>query len=207
MTTLTPVKYITQQELLDALPRTMYGEKGNAAPGTQLGHTMPVDLPFWLGVSKPFNKVTLKRKKKKKQGGVCIHIFLPYKAYLTTSSTFPYNGEMNRCRACQRPMCTANYGEKNKMRFGSATVRLRLDFVHLEASWSPSRRPCFWSSVNWSRGGLLVSAGSKLESLLLGSVDHEKTLSLSSLLGQSWLVTSEAPMTQGLNPAALLSLR
>lgn len=46
MTTLTSVKYITQQELLDVLPRTMYGEKGNAAPEPQLGHTMPVGLPF-----------------------------------------------------------------------------------------------------------------------------------------------------------------
>lgn len=31
MTTLTPVKYITQQELLDVLPRTMYEEKGKSA--------------------------------------------------------------------------------------------------------------------------------------------------------------------------------
>lgn len=46
MTTLTSVKYITQQELLDVLPRTMYEEKGNAAPEPQLGHTMPVGLPF-----------------------------------------------------------------------------------------------------------------------------------------------------------------
>lgn len=46
MTTLTSVKYITQQELLDVLPRTMYGERENAAPGPQLGRTMPVGLPF-----------------------------------------------------------------------------------------------------------------------------------------------------------------
>lgn len=150
MTTLTSVKHITQQELSDVLPRTMYGEKGNAAPGPQLGHTMPVGLPFWLGVSKPFNLVRLKRSKR--QGRASIHIFLPYKAYLThSSSTLPYNGQMKHCCACQRPnvYCRLYMEGKNEMRFGSATVRSWLDFMYLKASWSPSRQPRIWSSVNW----------------------------------------------------------
>lgn len=150
MTTLTSVKYITQQELLDVLPRTMYGEKGNAAPGPQLGHTMPVGLPFWLGVSKPFNLVRLKGKKDRVE-----FLFISFRLIKPTwqhsGSTLPYNGEMNHYGACQRPNvhCRLYVEEKIEMRFGSATVRLRLDFVYLEASWSPSRRPLFWSSVNW----------------------------------------------------------
>lgn len=68
-----------------------------------------------------------------------------------SGSTLPYNGEMNHYGACQRPnvYCRLYMEEKIEMRFGSATVRLRLDFVHLEASWSPSRRSLVWSSVNW----------------------------------------------------------
>lgn len=103
----------------------------------------------------------------------------------------------------------------HEMRLGSATVRLWLDSVDLKASWIPSRcphLPAFWSLCELEMRGVLLprsAAGSKLESLLQGSLDHEKTpvnLSLSSLLGQSWPVTSEAPLTQGLNPAALHSL-
>lgn len=168
MSTLTSVKYITQQELLDVLPRTMYGERGNAAPGPQLGHTMPVGLPFWLGVSKPFNLVRLKRKKKTGWSFYSYLFSLIKPTWQHSGSTLPYNGEVNHYGACQRPnvYCRLYVEEKNEMRFGSATVRLRLDFVYLEASWSPSRLLLFWSSVNWRWGALPPSAGSKLESLL-----------------------------------------
>jgi len=81
MTTLTSVKCTAQQEILDMRHRTIYRGKSNVAPVPQLGHAMPVGLPFWLGVSKPFNVVEKKKKlKRKKNSGVSFHIFLSYKA-------------------------------------------------------------------------------------------------------------------------------
>ena len=78
---------------------------------------------------------------------------------------------MNHYGGCQRPnvYCRLYVEKKNEMRFGSVTVRLRLDFVYLEASWSPSRLPpLFWSSVNWRWGALPLSGGSKLGVLAVG---------------------------------------
>lgn len=202
MTTLTSVKYITQQELLDVLPRTMYGEKESGAPGPQLGHTMPVGLPFWLGVNKPFNLVKLKRKKKHTR--LNDDSILPWQH---CSWTLPYNDY----RARQKPkVCCRLYKEENNdKRFGSATMRLWLDFVYAGASWNLFNYAFLEFCELKMRRVLPLSAGCKLELQLQGSVDLEKThvnLSPSSLLGQSWLTTSEASVTQGLNLAALHSL-
>lgn len=77
-------------------------------------------------------------------------------------STLLHNGKINYHGSCQRHdvYCRLLKGERSEMRFGSATVRLWLDFVYLEASWSPSRWPHFWSSVNcrWELCSLFLQA-------------------------------------------------
>lgn len=167
MTTLTSVKYITQQELLDVLPRTMYGEKGNAAPGPQLGHTMPVGLPFWLGLSKPFNL----DYKAKRQGGVSIHIFLPYKACLTILvQHFPTMGKWTITMHVRGLMCIADFtvhGGKDWNKVWQChrevTAGLRVSRGILEPVQTASLLEFRELEM---RGVLPLSAGSKFESLL-----------------------------------------
>lgn len=133
MTTLTSVKYITQQELLDVLPRTMYGEKGNAAPGPQLGHTMPVGLPFWLGVNNPFNL------RKKDMVEFLFIYFCLIKAYLTAQwfNTSPQWGNEPLPVHVRDLMCTADYTRRKRLKWGLAVP-----------PWG-----CGWISCVWRHPG------------------------------------------------------
>lgn len=129
-----------------------------------------------------------------------------------SGSTLPYNGEMNHCGACQRPNvhCRLYVGGKEWNEVWQCHREVAAGFRVSRGILEPVQTaPLLEFCELEMRGALPLSAGSKLESLLWGSVDHEKTPvnpPPSSLLGQSWLVTSEAPVTQGLNPAALHSL-
>lgn len=126
----------------------MHGEKRNAAPGPKLGHTMPVDLPFWLGVSKPFNEVRLKRKKDR-VGFVFIYFCL-IKPTWQQVQHFPTMGKWTVAEHVRGPCVLQIMEEKTKLRFGSATVRLWLDFVHLKASWSWEEGFLFPQALSWS---------------------------------------------------------
>lgn len=73
----------------------MKGEKGNAAPGPQLGRNMPVGLPFRLEVPKPFNAVRLKDK----SGTFHSYRFCLIKpTWQHSCPKRPYNGGMNHGR-------------------------------------------------------------------------------------------------------------
>lgn len=193
-------------------PEQCTREKGNVAPEPQLGHNMPKDLPFRLGVSKPFTLVQLKKRKKKKI--LSIPIFLRYKSYLTINwfnTSLQWGNEPLWCMSQAQCALQIIYAGKelnevwqchHEVATGFHVSRGILDVIQ--------NAPTLLEFCKLKMRVLLaLCVGFKLESLPQGSVDLEKTpvnQSPSSLLGQSWLATSEAPVTQGLNPAALHSL-
>lgn len=115
------------------------------SPGPQLGFTMPTGMPSWLG-----GKLTFQLSENKK--GLCSDSFWFLLQILRDYKHSKHHCIWNiiqycACHCSQMPI-TYCLGKK-KTRFGSATVRLWLDFVCLEATWIPSRQAFFWSSVNW----------------------------------------------------------
>lgn len=113
------------------------------SPGPQLGFTMPTDMPSWLG-----GKLTFQLSENEKKG-LCSDSFCKF--YVTTCGSKHHCIwniiQYYTCHCSQMPI-TLCLGKK-KTRFGSATVRLWLNFVCLGATWIPSRQAFLWSSVNW----------------------------------------------------------